>query len=149
MPPQDIIGNDDTLESTGRAYFGDRIDDAHLAATQNHPLYRHIRRLNQIRRAIPALQKAPMSQLAEWGCGLSFVRDWNQGESYAIVGLTIGGGQDIQVGGVRDGLYRDAVTGDERQAQGGNLSFHVKANSAGIYVLEGPGKLGEDGPYLR
>lgn len=147
--PQDIIGNDDTLESTGRAYFGDRIDDAHLAATQNHPLYRHIRRLNQIRRAIPALQKAPMSQLAEWGCGLSFVRDWNQGESYAVVGLTIGGGQDIQVGGVRDGLYRDAVTGDERQAQGGNLSFHVKANSAGIYVLEGPGKLGEDGPYLR
>ena len=27
--------------------------------TQSHPLYRHIRRLNQIRRAVPALQKAP------------------------------------------------------------------------------------------
>jgi len=147
--PQDVIGNDDTLESTGRAYFGDHIDDAHIAETQSHPLYRHIRRLNQIRRAIPALQKAPMSQLAEWGSGLSFVRDWNEGASYAVVGLTIGGGQDIRVAGVRDGTYRDAVTGHEIRAQGGTLSFHVKGSSAGIYVLDGPGKIGEDGAYLR
>lgn len=147
--PQDVIGNDDTLESTGRAYFGDQIDDEHVAQTQNHPLYRHIKRLNQIRRAIPALQKAPMSHLNEWGSGLSFVRDWNQGESYAVVGLAIGGGQDISVGGVRDGTYRDAVTGAEVTAQGGNLSFQVKDNSAGIYVLDGPGKIGENGAYLR
>jgi len=147
--PQDVIGNDDTLESTGRAYFGDHIDDAHIAETQSHPLYRHIRRLNQIRRAVPALQKAPMSHLAEWGFGLSFVRDWNEGASYAVVGLTIGGGQDIRVAGVRDGTYRDAVTGDEIRAQGGTLSFHVKGSSAGIHVLDGPGKVGEDGAYLR
>ena len=57
--PQDIIGNDDTLENTGRAYFGDRIDDAYIAETQNHSLYRHIQRLNRIRRAIPAVQKTP------------------------------------------------------------------------------------------
>jgi hypothetical protein len=25
----------------------------------------------------------------------------------------------------------------------------VRANSAGIYVLDGAGKVGEDGPYLR
>jgi len=147
--PQDVIGNDDTLESTGRAYFGDHIDDAHIAATQGHPLYRHIRRLNQIRRAVPALQKAPMSQLAEWGSGLSFVRDWNEGASYVVVGLTIGDGQDIRVAGVRDGTYRDAVTGDAIKTQGGTLSFHVKGSSAGIYVLDGPGKIGEDGAYLR
>jgi len=147
--PQDIIGNDDTLDTTGRAYFGDHIDDAHIAATQDHPLYRHLQRLNQIRRAIPALQKAPMSQIDEWGSGLSFVRDWKHGESYAVIGLTIGGGQDISVGGVRDGIYRDAVTGDGITAQSGTLSFHVKGNSAGIYVLEGPGKIGEGGVYLR
>jgi hypothetical protein len=144
-----VIGNDDTLESTGRAYFGDSIDDAHIAETQSHPLYLHIKRLNGIRRAIPALQKAPMSHLSEWGSGLSFVRDWSDGESYAVVGLTIGGGQDISVGGVRDGTYRDAVTGNEISASGGTLSFHVKGNSAGIYVLDGPGKIGEDGAYLR
>jgi len=147
--PQDVIGNDDTLDTTGRAYFGDHIDAAHVAVTQNHPLYRHIRRLNWIRRAIPALQKAPISHIAEWGSGLSFVRDWNDGESYAVVGLTIGGGQDIRVEGVRDGIYRDAVTGNEIAARGGNLSFHVKGNSAGIYVLEGLGKIGKDGAYLR
>ena len=83
------------------------------------------------------------------GLGLSFVRDWNDGESCAVVGLTIGGGQDIQVGGVRDGTYRDAVTGNEVTAQGGSLRFHVKDNSAGIYVLDGPSKIGEDGAYLR
>jgi hypothetical protein len=65
------------------------------------------------------------------------------------VGLAIGSGQDISVGGVRDGTYRDAVTGAEVTAQGGNLSFQVKDNSAGIYVLDGPGKIGENGTYLR
>ena len=44
-------------------------------------------RLNQIRRAIPALQKAPMSHVNEFGSGMSFVRDYNNGESYAVVGL--------------------------------------------------------------
>jgi hypothetical protein len=32
---------------------------------------------------------------------------------------------------------------------GGCLNFQVNANSAGVYVLDGPGKVGEDGPYLR
>ncbi|MGF1640806.1 MAG: alpha-amylase family glycosyl hydrolase [Rhodospirillales bacterium] len=147
--PQDVIGNDDTLDTTGRAYFGDHLTDERLVETQTHPLYRHIRRLNRIRRAVPALQKAPMSRIHEWGSGLSFVRDWNDGESCAVVGLTIGSGQDITVADVRAGTYRDAVTGNEIAATGGSLSFHVKGNSAGIYVLDGPGKIGEDGVYLR
>ena len=50
---------------------------------------------------------------------------------------------------MRAGTYRDAVTGSEITALGGSLSFHVKDNSAGIYVLDGPGKIGEDGAYLR
>jgi len=32
---------------------------------------------------------------------------------------------------------------------GGSLSFTVRGNSAGIYVLDGPGKIGEDEQYLR
>ncbi len=147
--PQDVEGERDTLDQTGRAYFGDHLSDARIAETQSHPLYRHIQRLNQIRRAIPALQKAPMSQLNEWGSGMSFVRDLDDGESYAVVGLAIGSAQDISVAGVRDGLYRDAVTGREAGAGGGTLSFRVEANSAGVYVLDGPGKIGADGPFLR
>jgi len=70
--PQDVAGSTDTLDQTGRAYFGDVLDDA---STPNKPLYQHIKRLNQIRKAIPALQKAPISQVNEWGAGISYVRD--------------------------------------------------------------------------
>jgi len=147
--PQDIIGNDDTLDSTGRAYFGDHLSDANIAATQAHPLYQHIRRLNLIRRSIPALQKAPMSHVNEWGGGMSFVRDYNSGESYAVVGLAMGGDQDIAVGNIRNGAYADVVTGNRITVSGGSISFHVRDNSAGIYVLNGSGKIGEDGVYLR
>jgi glycosidase len=147
--PQDIMGNTDTLETTGRAYFGDHLTDERLTETQSHPLYQHIRRLNEIRRAIPALQKAPVTQLGEWGSGMSFVRDWNNGQSYAVVGLAMGSDQTITVGGVRNGVYRDAVTGGEISVGGGSISFRVRGNSAGIWVLNGPGRIGGDGPYLR
>ena len=147
--PQDVISNDDTLDTTGRAYFGDHLTNERIGQTQSNPLYQHIKRLNQIRRAIPTLQKGPMSHVNEWGSGLSFVRDFNNGESYAVVGLTIGGGQDISVGGIHNGHYRDAVTGNEITVHHGQISFHVQGNSAGIYVLDGPGKIGVDGAYLR
>lgn len=90
-----------------------------------------------------------MRQLAEWGSGMSFVRDLDDGASYAVVGLAIGSAQDIRVEGVRDGLYRDAVTGREVGVSQGTLAFRVEGNSAGIYVLDGPGRIGEDGPWLR
>lgn len=147
--PQDVEGERDTLDQTGRAYFGDHLTDERIAETQAHPLYLHIRRLNQIRRAIPALQKAPMSQVADWGSGMSFVRDYPAEDSYAVVGLAIGSDQQVQVEGVRPGTYRDAVTGAEVEVHDGRIGFHVRANSARIYVLDGPGKIGEDGPYLR
>ena len=80
---------------------------------------------------------------------MSFVRDWNNGESYAVVGLAMGSDQNITVGGVRNGPYRDAVTGGEITVGNGTISFGVRGNSAGIWVLNGPGRIGEDGPYLR
>ncbi|MCG6896240.1 MAG: starch-binding protein [Thiocapsa sp.] len=146
--PQDVEGERDTLHQTGRAYFGDHLSDGRIRETQAHPLYQHIRRLNRIRRAVPALQKARLSHLAEWGSGMRFVRDHAESGSYVVVGLAIGSDQEIGIDGVRPGLYRDAVTGHE-QASEGRLVFRVKANSAGIYVLDGPGKIGEDGFYLR
>jgi hypothetical protein len=33
--------------------------------------------------------------------------------------------------------------------RGGHIHFQVRANSAGVYVLDGPGKLGEGGDWLR
>lgn len=145
--PQDVEGEKDTLETTGRAYFGDHLEDERIGETQAHPLYRHIQRLNLIRRSIPALQKAQMTQVSEWGSGMSFVRDLSAEGSYAVVGLAIGSDQQVDIGGIRPGLYRDAISGAEQHSDG-QLSVQVKANSAGIWVLDGPGKIGTDGAYL-
>ena len=111
-------------------------------------MYQHIKRLNIIRSRIPALQKAPMSQVNEWGSGMSFVREDQGSNSYVVVGLTIGGQQQITINDVHNGTYRDAVTGNSIDVNSNSISFDVKANSAGIYVLNGEGKIGEDGVYL-
>ena len=147
--PQDIADEHMMVSDTGRAYFGDHLTSAAIAATQAHPLYQHIKRLNAIRRAVPALQKGSMSTVEGGGNNLSFWRDYNDGQSYVVVGLTIGSGQHFDVTGVRDGTYTDAVTGRTATASGGHLAFDVLDNSAGIYVLNGPGKIGQDGLYLR
>ena len=146
--PEDIDGPTMTLDQTGRAYFGDRLADGALPTTQAHPLYRHIQRLNQIRRAVPALQKAAMSRVAESGNGLLFVRDYQNGQSYAVVGLAASA-QSFTITGIRNGTYRDAVTGRVVAVSNGTLSFTVNGSSAGVYVLDGPGKIGSDGDFLR
>jgi hypothetical protein len=140
--PQDVIGNDDTLDQTGRAYFGDHLTDERIGQTQSHPLYQHIKRLNQIRRSIPALQKGAMSHINEWGSGMSFVRDHHHGESYAVVGLAIGGDQGGQCRRHPQRCLPRCGDRHEIHAGNGHLSFHVRGNSAGIYVLNGPGKIG-------
>jgi glycosidase len=145
--PQDIAGNSDTIDQTGRAYFGPHLDN--LTTTQSHPLYQHIKRLNQIRSAIPALQKAPSTQVSEWGAGMSFVRDLSSEGSYVVVGLASSSSQSITVNGVKNGTYRDAVTGTSINVTNGTISFSVASYSAGIYVLNGIGKIGTNGTFLR
>ncbi len=147
--PQDIDGSQMTLDQTGRAYFGDHLLPENLPTTQAHPLYQHIKRLNQIRKSVPALQKGVMSQVADWGSGLRFVRDYNNGSSYAAIGLATDGDQGFSFSGLRNGIYRDAVTGREVSVQNGNLDILVKGRSVGVYILNGPGKIGKDGVYLR
>lgn len=144
--PQDISGNSDTIDQTGRAYYGPTLDNA---ATPSHVLYQHIKRLNQIRAAVPALQKAATTQVNEWGAGISYVRDLSAEGSYAVVGLASGSAQSISVSGVKNGTYKDAVTGNSITVTNGTLSFSVASYSAGIYVLNGPGKIGTTGTYLR
>ncbi|MDX1341688.1 MAG: hypothetical protein R3227_05025, partial [Reinekea sp.] len=104
---------------------------------------------NQIRSAVPALQKGVMENVSEWGSGMSFVRNYNQGESYAVVGLATGSGSSVSVSGVRNGTYRDAVTGNILVVSNGVISFNVSSYSIGVYVLNGPGKIGVNGTYLR
>ena len=143
--PQDIDSPSMTLDQTGRAYFGDHLIGEEMIRSKSHPLYQQIKRLNTIRRQVKALQIAPMSGVKDEGSGLAFVRD--AGDSYAAVGLAASE-QSFNLN-VKNGVYRDAVTGREVTVTDGILRFSVKASSAGIYVLDGPGKIGEDGVFLR
>jgi len=143
--PEDLAGSSDTLDQTGRAYFGTKLDDK--ATLQANSLYQHIKRLNQIRKAIPALQSGAMSNISNSDSMLSFVRSTDS--SYAVVGLANGSSQTMTVSNVKNGTYRDAVTGREVTVSNGSLTFTVNPYSVGAYVLSGPGKVGSDGAWLK
>jgi len=115
---------------------------------QAPPLFAHLQRLNLHSSRRRCVEKAPMSQVNEWGAGMSFVRDYRDGESYAVVGLAAGTEQSIGLSGLRNGTYRDAVTGNEAQVSDGTLSFQVKATPLES-TSRTAGKIGLDGPYLR
>ncbi|MER5987420.1 carbohydrate binding domain-containing protein [Streptomyces sp. NPDC001787] len=157
------------LATTGRAYFGDHLAGevevsgfgkvtsatGAVAGTLAKPLARHLQRLNEIRRAVPALQMGQYSTEGITG-SMAFKRRYTDAasgtDSFALV--TVSGGATYT--GIPDGTYRDAVTGDTRVVTGGTLA--VPAPGKGnlrVYVLDlggrnaAPGKIGTAGPYLK
>ena len=158
-------GTSEALRNTGRAYYGGYIKgnvtatdfgqyanaSGNMAQTLSHPLAQHIRRLNLIRAAVPALRKG---QYSTDGCSGSyaFKRRYtdDQTDSYALV--TINGNATFS--NVLNGTYTDCVTGDVKTVTNGTLtaSCSGKGNMR-VYVLStektpAPGKIGEDGVYL-
>jgi len=131
-------GIQESIDKTGRAYYGDVMDQA-----PSHKIYQQIKKLNAMRRAIPALQKGSWEWKEAPGNAVSYKRV--HGNSEVIVGLAKDGGASFSISGVRDGVYRDAVTGREAFASGGRINFSVTSGSAGIYVLNGPGLIGPCG----
>ncbi|MEL6536281.1 MAG: starch-binding protein [Bacteroidota bacterium] len=128
-----------SIDETGRAYYGNVMDQA-----PGHPIYQHIKKLNAIRRAVPALQKGDWGWQGAPGNAVAYRRAYSGGGVYSevAVGLAKDGGASFTFGGMTDGIYRDAVTGREAVASGGSLSFTVTSGSAGIYVYNGPGMIG-------
>ncbi|MWC27157.1 carbohydrate binding domain-containing protein [Paenibacillus sp. MMS18-CY102] len=156
------------LATTRRAYFGDKLEGTVVASdfgktasatgtvaqTLNYPLVKHVQRLNQIRRKIPALQKGQYSTEGISG-NIAYKRRYTDAatgvDSFALV--TISGSATFS--GIPNGTYKDAITGDVKVVSNGTLTASVsgKANMR-IYVLDlpgnaAPGKIGEDGPYLK
>ncbi len=118
-----------------------------VATTLQQPLFKHVQRLNQIRRAVPALQSGQYST-AGIGGDMAFKRRYTSGGTDSFALVTVSGGATFT--GVPNGAYRDAVTGDTRTVTDGTLT--VAAPGKGnlrVYVLDGPGKIGVDGPYLK
>jgi type I pullulanase len=156
------VGPNAPLSETGRAYFGQHIEGSvspsdfglysnatgTTSETLNHPLAKHIRRLNLIRRAVPALQKGQYSLEGVSGDGMAFKRRYTGNGVDSIALVTVSGGATFS--GIPGGTYVDAVTGDRvTVSEGGTLTARCSGQgNMRVYVLNGSGKIGEDSTYL-
>ena len=156
------VGPKAPLSTTGRAYFGDNITGSvtatdfgkytnasgNVATTLNKPLAKHLQQLNQIRRAVPALQKGQYTTSNVSGGNIAFTRRYTANGVDSLACVAISGGATFS--GLPNGTYVDAVTGDRKTVSNGTLSVGSlgKANMR-VYVLNGPGKIGENGTYLK
>ncbi|MXO81742.1 alpha-amylase, partial [Paenibacillus sp. OT2-17] len=122
--------------------------------TLQHPLVKHIQRLNQIRRSIPALQKGQYSTKDVSG-QMAYKRrytDSSKGiDSYALVTVS----ESAVFRNIPNGTYKDAITGDVKEVTNGTLNLAVSGKgNLRVYVLDlpgnpAPGKIGENGPFLK
>lgn len=146
------------LIDTGRAYYGAYLEgtvsatdfgkytaSGNVSQTLNGDLAHHIRRLNMIRQAVPALRKG---QYTFDGCsangGYAFKRAYK--DSYALV--AINGGATFT--GVPAGTYVDLVTGQSYQG-GGTITVNAPQGQGQLRVLVKGwtgGKVGEDGKFM-
>ncbi len=131
----DASGIQRSIDETGRAYYGNSM----LQAPENK-MYQHIKKLNAIRKAVPALQKGTWAWKDAPGNAVAYKRIFQNSE--VAVGLTKDGGASFSINGMSNGIYRDAVTGREINVTNGTLNFNVTSGSAGIYVRNGPGMIG-------
>lgn len=160
--PIDVGGtNNKTPRSeSGRAYYGAYLEGTvtatdfgcyeatgNVAKTLDGDLAQHIRRLNMIRAAVPALRKG---QYTFDGCsasgGWAFKRAYKN-ESYALV--SINGGATFS--NVPAGTYTDVVTGQQYTANGGSITVSAPTNQGQLRVLVKDwtgGKIGEDGKFM-
>ena len=162
------VGPARPLNETGRAYFGDHIEGSvnvtdfgeytnatgAMAETLNHPLSKHIQRLNRIRRAIPALRKGQYSTEGIFG-NMAYKRRYTDAEnnidSFVLVSVTDG----ATFTGIPNGRYVDAITGDVKVVSNGTLTTpSVGKGNMRVYVLDlpgnpAPGKVGTSGTYLK
>lgn len=157
------VGPNAPLSTTGRAYFGDFLAGnvtasdfgvytatGTVANTLTHPLAKHIRKLNMMRRAIPALQKGQYSREGVNG-NMAFKRRFTDSakgiDSFVLV--TVSGGATFS--GIPNGTYVDAVTGETINVTAGTLTANCSGKgNARVFVLNGKGKIGnEAGTYLK
>ena len=164
-------GSNLALKDSGRAYYGDYLEGTvnasdfgnytatgNVRETLNKPLCRHLIRLNQIRRAIPALQKG---QYSTDNCSgsMSFKRrftDVSTGEDSFVL-VTISGNSTFS--DIIEGTYVDVITGDKQIVkEGGSLKASCTGKgNARIYVYQNvtasekgaDGKIGDDTDWLK
>ena len=150
-------GPNGPLSDTGRAYFGGNLEgnvsatdfgvysaSGKVASTLNHDLAQHVRRLNLIRAAVPALRRG---QYTFDGCsasgGYAFKRA--TADSYALV--CINGGATFT--NCPSGTYTDIITG--QTYSGTSITVSAPTNKGQLRVLVKDwtgGIIGEDGKFI-
>ncbi|MDS0524658.1 alpha-amylase family glycosyl hydrolase [Clostridium sp. SHJSY1] len=162
------VGPNAPLSTTGRAYFGDKIqgdvtvnDFAQYSGatgtmkdTLNYPLSKHIQRLNLLRRKIPALRKGEYSIEGVSG-NMAFKKRYTNAsegvDSFVLISITDG----ATFSNIPNGKYVDAITGETKNITNGTLTTSsVGKGNMRVYVLDlpsngAPGKVGENGAYLK
>jgi glycosidase len=158
------VGPNAPLSTTGRAYFGDHMTGTlsvsdfgkytalgEVATTLNHPLAKHIRTLNLVRRAVPALQKGQYSTNDISG-GMAYKRRFTDATTDSFALVAVSGGATFN--NIPNGTYVDAVTGDTRNVSNGSLSVTLSGKgNIRVFVLNtaltsAPGKVAEYGSYI-
>ena len=105
------------------------------------------RRQLQAGRAVPALRRGQYSTEGVSG-NMAYKRRYTDGNTDSFVCVTISGAAKFT--GIPNGTYVDAITGEKVTVSNGTLD--AKCTGVGnmrVYVLNGPGKIGEDGVYLK
>ena len=144
------VGPNAPLDKTGRAYFGDHLEGSvtasdygkytasgAVASTLDAPLAKHLEKLNQIRRAVPALQKGQYTTDSNYVDGnMAYIRRYTNSSVDSLACVTISG--DATFKGLPNGTYIDAVTGDKKVVTGGTLSTSGASGQGNmrVYVLQ-------------
>ena len=157
-------GNKAPYAESGRAYYGDHLEGSVSAddvgvytasgtveETLNSTLSQHLMRLNQIRRAIPALRKG---QYSTEGCSgsVAFKRRYTDNKVDSFAAVAINGGAEFT--GLPSGTYIEVITGKTINSNGTIKTDSIEQGNMRIYVLKTPsceidGKIGKDGAYLK
>lgn len=160
--PIDVGGenNKTPRKESGRAYFGHYITGnvnasdfgeftatGNAATTLNGDLAHHIRMLNKIRAAVPALRKGQYTfDDCSSSNGFAFKRAYRN-ESYALV--VVNGSATFS--SVPNGNYTDIVTGTQYSVTSGSVSVSAPAGKGQLRVLVKDwtgGRIADDGKYM-
>ena len=164
------VGPNAPLSTTGRAYYGDQLEgtvtatdfgkytaSGTVSSTLSAPISAHLRQLNLIRQAVPALQKGQYTVNSNYVDGnMAYIRRYtNASEGVDSLALcTVSGGATFK--NIPNGKYIDAVTGDQKIVTNGTLTTDsIGKGNARIYVACGTGftgidgQIGENGAFLK
>lgn len=158
-------GNKAPYAESGRAYYGNHLEGSVSAddvgvytasgtveETLNSTLSQHLMRLNQIRRAIPALRKGQYSTEGCKGESVAFKRRYTDSNTDSFAAVAINGGATFT--GLPAGEYIEVVTGKTINSNGTIKTDSIGEGNMRVYVLkttscEIDGKIGKDGAYLK